>query len=382
MNICIVAVGASALIETESIVGTWKTGTRAGLVALTTHYVGSDTLSQDDWPGIFRSIFASDFVLLDTMGVPAAFDEALTEGLAGYKGQLAVVNATSLAVRSMTRLGRFSLSMMKSMGRKDKPFDAGRMMKMVDRLERLGRALPVGPLRDMRNFFWISRYWLAGGRGNLENMLLLIGREYFGCKKLPKPAAPVAVADCSILDPAGGRIFKSIAEFHRAYPPAADKPGLGLLFRSRPYPLNTHPVMARVMASLSRHFNVLPVALDSTVGRDFNKLRNLLAPPGRPAIDVLVNPESFRLAQGPLGGDAAAGERFLRALDVPVLHPFFLTKRTREQWLSDARGAGTGEFLISIFLPELDGCLDMYPIGAVATLQHMTPQLGPIEDRI
>lgn len=382
MNICIVAVGASALIETERIARAWQAGGRAEGLSLRTHYVGSDTLSEAEWPAVFASMYASDFVLLDTMGVPEAFDAALTEGLAGYRGRLAVVNATSLSVRAMTRLGHFSLSMMKRMGRGAEAPDAGRMMKMVDRLERLGRALPVGPLRDMRNFFWISRYWLAGGRGNLENMLHLIGREYFGRRDLPKPAVPVTIEDCSILDPATGRVFASITAFHKIHPPAPGRPGAGLLFRSRSYPLDTHPVMARVMERLSHHFNVVPVALDSTVGRDFAKLRALLAPGGRPAVDVLINPESFRLAQGPMGGDAAEGVRFLSDLGVPVLHPFFLTKRTGDQWREDHRGAGTGEFLISLFMPELDGAIEMYPIGAVATPAGETPQLGPIEDRI
>ncbi len=389
MKLCIIAVGASSIIEIEKSCRTWADGPWAGRCEVSTHYVGSDFLSEETWPAIFQSLYQSDLVLLDTMGVPDAFGNALAEGIADFKGHVVVVNATSVAVRSLTRLGGFSLNMMRRMdvdkkddSEKKAPRDPARMMKMVEWMEKVGRAIPVGPLRDMRNFLWISKYWLYGTRINIENMLYLIGREYFGYKDFPKPKPPAVIDDCSIMDPASGRIFKSISHYHESFPPEETKPGLGLFFRSRTYPLDTHPVISRVMERLSPGFNVIPIAMDSTVGRDFSKLYKLLMPDGKPLIDVLVNPESFRLAQGPMGGDAVQGERFLRDLNVPVLHPFFLTKRTCTQWLQDNKGADVGEFLISIFLPELDGAVEMYPLGAVGTPQDQTPELAPIDDRI
>ena len=80
MNICIVAVGASSIIEIDKIRRSWQIGPWADFMTVSTYYVGSDTLSDAEWPRIFRSIAASDFVLLDTMGVPAAFDDARLEG--------------------------------------------------------------------------------------------------------------------------------------------------------------------------------------------------------------------------------------------------------------------------------------------------------------
>jgi cobaltochelatase CobN len=386
MKVCIVAVGASSIIETRNVLRSWEGGPWAGKCDICTHYVGSDFISESQWPRIFKDIYESRFLLLDTMGVPNAFGDALAEGLAGYKGHIAVVNATTVALRALTRLGGFSLGMIRRMesgsGKETGPPDAARMMKMTGWMEKLGRTLPVGPLRDMRNFLWIGKYWLSGTRQNIESMLHLIGREYFDCKDFPKPVPPAVIEDCTVMDPASGRMFSTLQDYHGAFPPDKVKPSLALLFRARAYPLDTHPVVCRVRERLSGDFNVIPIALDSTVGRDFRKLYDLLMPNGTPLIDVLVNPESFRLAQGPMGGDAAIGERFLRDLNVPVLHPFFLTKRTRGQWLCDLKGADVGEFLISIFLPELDGDIEMYPVAAVGTPQDRTPELSPIEDRI
>jgi len=388
MNLCIVAVGASSIREAQSALRSWESGPWADRCRLTAHYVGSDLLSETRWPRIFQDIYASDLLLLDTMGVPQAFADALAEGLAGYKGHIVVVNATTVAVRTLTRLGGFSLSMLRRMEKTDGQEsaeglpDAARMMKMTGFMEKIGRALPVGPLRDMRNFLWIGKYWLSGTRAHIESMLHLIGREYFGYKDFPPPAPPTAGDDCTLMDPASGRTFGALQDYHAAFPPDSSKPCLGLLFRARAYPLDTHPVLSCMMGRLAKDFNIVPIALDSTIGRDFKKLSSLLMDGGKPVVDLLVNPEAFRLAQGPMGGDAAQGERFLRDLNVPVLHPFMLTKRTRGQWLADVKGADVGEFLISIFLPELDGNIEMYPVAAVDAQHDGVPELAPIEERI
>ena len=73
MKICIIAVGASSIIETEKVCSTLHNGPLQGCCEIATHYVGSDFLTEDDWPDIFKSMYQSDFVLLDTMGVPAGF---------------------------------------------------------------------------------------------------------------------------------------------------------------------------------------------------------------------------------------------------------------------------------------------------------------------
>jgi len=388
IHLCIVAVGASAIRATEKVVHTWNAGQWPQRCILTTHYVGSDTFSEQQWPRIFRTIAESNFLLLDTMGVSQEFSDALAEGLAEYRGHIVVVNATSVGVRSLTRLGSFSLGMLRRMGkatpdqRNEQTTDVNRMMQLAGWMEKLGKTLPVGPLRDMRNFFWICRYWFYGTVHNIENMLYLIGREYFGGSDFPVPEPPAVFDDCAIMDPESGRVFKTTRAFFTAFPPDPAKPNVALLFRTKSYPLDTHPVTSTLVHRLRQVFNVIPIGLDSIVARDFKKLRALLAPRGTPCIDVLINTEPFRLGQGPVGGDALAGEAFLRELNVPVLHPFLLNKRSRAQWQQDEKGTDVGEFLISIFLPELDGCIETYPVAAVGTPEDQTPELSPLIDRI
>ncbi len=81
-------------------------------------------------------------------------------------------------------------------------------------------------------------------------------------------------------------------------------------------------------------------------------------------MDIVINLLAFRLGAGPMGGDAEFAVEMLKELDVPVLHSFFLSKRTISEWEEDSRGVKTGEFLISVFLPELDGVIETYPIAA------------------
>ncbi|MCX8043712.1 MAG: magnesium chelatase subunit H [Desulfobacterota bacterium] len=388
MKLCIIAVGASSITATQQVLRSWESGPWAGRCTLAAHYVGSDAFSEDAWPRIFHNIYTSDFVLLDTMGVPQAFSDALAEGLAGYAGHVAVVNATSLSVRALTRLGSFSLGMMRRKKKKarsntsDDPLDAGRMMRIVDWMERIGRTLPIGPLRDMRNFFWISRYWLYGSVDNIENMLYLIGREYYNYSDFPEPRPPVLFQDCSIMDPESGSVYTTLTEYEARICPIPEKPRIGLLFRTKSYPLDTHPVVCAMQRQLAQAFCVIPIGLDSIIARDFEKLRELLMPGGTQRVDLLINTEPFRLGQGPIGGDAAQGIQFLETLNVPVLHPFFLHKRTVQQWQEDDKGVDAGEFLISVFLPELDGCIETYPVAAVGTPEDEVPELTPLADRI
>ncbi|NDJ77212.1 MAG: magnesium chelatase subunit H [Chloroflexi bacterium] len=384
MKLCFVAVGVSSLVELDRIARRWESGPWAGRLEVATHYVGGDDFGEDQWPAAFRSMFDSDLTLLDTMGVPAGFSQVLLSDLDDYPGHLVVANADKMSLRSLTRLGKFSMRAMGRMGSKGdagasggQPPDMSKMMKMIDIAEKVGRALPVGPLRDMRNTLWITQYWLHGGEQNIENMLFLLGRDYFGFKDFPRPQPPQTIADTSLNEPVTGHVFPDRRAYERAFPPDANKPTIGVLFRARGYPIDTRVPTVRLVERLRQSFNVVPVALDSALDRDFSHLRVLLG-----EIDVLLNLQPFRLGQGPMGGAADAGEAFLRALNVPYLHPFLMTKRTIDEWQADPLGAGTGTFLISMFLPELDGAIETIPLGAVDPAPAALPDLVPIEERI
>ena len=60
-----------------------------------------------------------------------------------------------------------------------------------------------------------------------------------------------------------------------------------------------------------------------------------------------------------------SSDLLLKDWNAPCLHPYILTKQTDTQWEENVRGAGPGEFLINIMMPELDGMIETLPVGAL-----------------
>ena len=72
----------------------------------------------------------------------------------------------------------------------------------------------------------------------------------------------------------------------------------------------------------------------------------------------------------------------MERLGLPLFHPFFLTKQTRADWAAKPRGANPGEFLISLFLPELDGAVETALLGAMGASGNRGGELSLIPERV
>jgi cobaltochelatase CobN len=386
-NICIIAVGAAGLNQVRKLTHKWQQGPWRGRLQADLHYVGDDYLDPRDWPAVLESVEGKDIVFLDTMGTPKDFSDALYDRMTHFSGHVVVLNADRMNIRSLTRLGHFSMGMMSRMKRgkrtqSDKPASPNRMMRMVRMMERIGQALPVGPLRDMRNYFWLVNYWQLTNEHNVENMLYLVGREYLGFKDFPRAQPPITIDGLLIMEPDSLAVYETVDDLWRAHPRDASKPTIGLLYNSSTYPVTTHPATARLLERLRVQFNVLPMAAFRVEAENLKRFASLVYRNGRPQIDLLINLLAFRLGQGPMGGDAVSTVQFLETLDVPVLHPFFLSKRTVDEWRGNREGVGTGEFLLHFFLPELDGSIEMAPIGAVDPSGEGFAEIDVIDERV
>lgn len=387
INICIIAVGAAGLNQVRRLARRWDPGRWRCRFQADLHYIGADDLDPRDWPAVLDAVDGSDMVFLDTMGAPKDLSDALHERVSRFPGPVVALNADRANIRALTRLGSFSMATMSKMGsgnrsRGAEPPTPARMMRMVGLMERVGRAVPVGPLRDMRNYFWLVKYWQQANERNIENMIYLVGREYLGCKDLPRAKTPVTIDGLLLMEPDSLSVYETRDDLWRAHPRDANRPTIGLLYNSNTYPVDTHPATAQVLERLRARFSVLPIAARRVEAEDLERFRALVCPQGRAEIDLLVNLLAFRLGQGPMGGDARSTVEFLETLDVPVLHPFFLSKRTREEWRADAGGVRTGEFLLHFFLPELDGSIEMMPVGAVSTAGEGFADIAPIDERV
>jgi cobaltochelatase CobN len=331
-------------------------------------------------------LLSADMVLLDLMGADKTFQERLPALLVkAAPSHVVVINTDMGSLRSLTRLGDFKLSAlagMKKMGpgrvtSEDegsiRAMDGEKMLGMVRMLEKVGKAIPLGPIQDARNYIWLGSYWRYGNQRNLRSLLCLVMSRYGKKRRWPKPAPPEAPCAPALYDLPEGRVFGSLAELDAALGCAAQatqKGRVGILFAAGTYPVDTHQAVKDLVQMLRDSFAVYPVAVASGDANTFQYLRTLFIeqPSGAARIDCLINLNAFRLGQGPMGGEAQAGERFLADLDVPYLHPFFISKRDRASWINDIRGLQSGEFMLHYFLPELDGAARMLPLAAASPL--------------
>lgn len=347
-------------------------------------YDAKGELEEKKSAALIQDIADSDLVFVDLMGSPPDVLKAVYKGLEKCTGGVVPYGNTG---REYLRLGQFSAASMKKDDGSEREMDASAIEKMRDMAEMMGRVMP-GKMRDMRNYSQIMKYFKVADKGNILNMLYLILREYGGAGDIPKPANPREAEEAGICDPATMTYYEGLEDYHKTFPFAESKPVIVLLFYGHSYPVDTSGCIAKIKDRLERFANVLPVAVSGTLAANRKKLaRYILHTTAKPA-DLILNFMSFRLGAGPMGGDFQAGIDLLKEADVPYLHPYFMSRRTIAEWEQSVQGAGTSEVMISVMLPELDGAIETYPVGAMTEPQYdsqydiATDELELIEERV
>ncbi len=245
MQISFIAVGASGLKQVSEIAKRWQKTEWKDRVNWELFYVGSDSFKKSDWTPIFNSIQDKKLVLLDLMGADKEFCQALYSHLEDFTGDIIVLNASDQKIRSLTRIGKFSMKGMSKMG-KDKssgPDSMRKMMKMIQTMENVGKALPIGKLRDMRNYFWFGKYWRFANEKNIEGMFYLLGKDYLGYKDFPAIKPPETIDEVLIFDPVTKSSYKSLKNYLKDVPHNSAKATVGILFSNNNYPVDTFPVL-------------------------------------------------------------------------------------------------------------------------------------------
>ena len=359
MKLVVLSVSNSGLAD---LTYAWRELAAGSLLQLKLFYAAKP-LEREAAGQIRQAVAAADFLLLDLMGASRDYEELVLEAAAVCNGQIAPLGGDNDDIRALLRLGGFSGRDMQQ-GKNGAPVSPDSLQKMMSMAEKLGTLLPVGKLKDMKNYVQLIKYWKNAGEENCRSLLCLIGRDYGGLS-LPKPQPPLALEDTGILDPGTARYYTSVAGYRRDAGFDAAKPTIAVLFYGHSYPVRTKGCVAAFIDQLKPFANVLPVAFGRTTSRDLDRLRQLLAVESG-GLDLLVSFLSFRLGAGPMGGDAETAVQLLRELDVPVLHPFFMTRRQIGEWQASPQGINPAEFLVQVMLPELDGCIETVPVGGLA----------------
>lgn len=384
MKVAVVSVSQALLADLAAVYKEFEQEFPAA-VSLTVFYAGRE-LGDDHRDRLRRRLADADFVIVDLMGSPREWEREIMAVCRDSKGQVVPIGGDSEDIRASLRLGAFTARDMQARAKGGEPPSADTMHKMMAMAEKLGKSLPFGKLRDVRNYVWIIRYWKNAGPYNIRNLFCLMAREYGGNKKVPAPQEPQNMDETGIFDPYSRRFYPTLADYEAAVERFdAAQPTVAFIFYAHSYPNRTTACISRFADKIKMFANVLPIAFSRNTGRDLAKLRHLLLASGK--VDLVVNFLAFRLGAGPMGGNADDAVKILEELDVPVLHPFFMARREQEEWEKSSQGVNPSEFLISVMLPELDGAIETIPLGAMGrprrdeTLGMELNELALIDER-
>lgn len=326
-------------------------------------------------------IASADATFLDLMGSPPSVIESVSRGCERSGGQIIPFGASA---REYLKLGKFTASSMGKSGDKAPSMDM--MKKMQKMAETMGKIMP-GKIRDMRNYSFLMKYFQNATEDNIYNMLLLLLKEYGHVKRLPNPKDPALNLPASLYMLPEMEAERNTSKYAERDGHAHGRDNVLLLFSSYAYPTDTIPCVAALHDELSGFCNVYAIGTSSSFHETEKEIRRIIADI-EGGISLIMNCCPFRLAAGPMGGNTEAGVNFLKDMDVPYLHPFFMTRRTEKEWRDTIAGCSPTENLLSIMLPELDGSIDTIPVGAMSEPDMdekygvETYELMPIEERL
>ena len=311
-----------------------------------------------------NSIQTADFAVLDLMGAPLELQQFIIKVCKTAKGHIVPIGGENPSVRGLLKLGSLTGDDVGSGGMKsEKSVNPEAMRKMMDMGEKLGKVIPFGKPKDLRHYVLIGKYWRAARPDDVKNLFYLVLKEYGGVKGLPEPMAPSMVEETSICRPVDLKCYNSFEQYigENTFDPG--KPTVAVLYYGHSYPSRTSSCVAQVAERIGAFANILPVSFASATEKNLEHLKHILYSAAGRKVDLVINFMSFRLGAGPMGGDAEFAVDLLKGLNVPVLHPFFMYRRTEEEWKESSQGINPSEFLITVMLPELDGCVETFPIG-------------------
>ncbi len=289
-------------------------------------------------------------------------------------------------VVKLTRMGRFALDggdsrakaffkRLRSKSSRKKKVKSGKLqMAMLRRVPQILRYIP-GTAQDIRQYFLVLQYWLAGSERNVSNMVRMLVNTYASDEhlrdrlnvELPReyydvglyhPRLPDATADHP--DGMVDRVEALPAVVGLAPDNVKGRVGL-LLMRSYVLAGNVHHYNAVIEQLESNGYQVIPGFASGLDARPV--IEQFFVKDGKPVIDVLLSLTGFSLVGGPAYNDASAAEEVLAALDIPYLAAMGLEFQTLENWQNSERGLLPVESAMMVAIPELDGALNPMVFG-------------------
>jgi magnesium chelatase subunit H len=298
-------------------------------------------------------------------------------------------------VMRLTRMGRFSMGgeggepspwspaalfrRLRGSGKGGGGTGGERQMKQLRRIPKLLRWIP-GTAQDVRAYYLVLQYWMAGSEENLAGLIRFLVDRY-GKRDGARPlrvAPPAEYPESGVYHPELPGI--GIAEDAARLPAGGARGTVGLLLmRSYLLPGNTAHYDAVIRALEARGVRTVPVFAAGLDARPAIR-RYFVDRDGRPTVDAVVSLTGFSLVGGPAYNDSAAAQEVLAALDVPCFAAQALEFQSIEGWRQDARGLHPLQATLMVAVPEMDGSVEPLVFGGKG--DGPDGGMQPIADRV
>ena len=277
------------------------------------------------------------------------------DAMIGVISDASIVKLTKMGSLDMGAPQSGAMKLLKKLRGSAKPStETGqKKMRMLRRLPKILRYIP-GKAQDLRSWFLVMQYWLAGSNENVEAMMRFLISRY--CSKTDwqggHAPSPVEYPEVGLYHPdLAGRITTDPSHLPK---PKGATLTIGLLvMRSYVLSSDTAHYDAVVQSFESKGMRVIPAFASGLDGRP--AIERFFQKDGVTTIDALVSLTGFSLVGGPAYNDSEAAVSVLKALNVPYISAHPLEFQTLEQWEDSAQGLGPIETTMLIALPELDG---------------------------
>jgi len=319
---------------------------------------------------IEKEIDSSDIILVDIRG-DTRIGRELPRMLENKDKTVVVLVAGSQHIFALTKMGKFSGEKIFKPG-KEKEFNVHtyvKAKKFSELTKKLGKFIPIGMLKDMRNWVLSQEYYAEGDAENLRNLILFLLKNYAEVKEIKKIPPPKPQPPYGLYIPKLG-ICEDLKEYKRKIEYDVAKPTVGVLLYGGMHFADTKPIADALYEYLKNDVNFIFVF--SKVEYNIEVINKYLKD-----IDLFLNCQYFRIHGGPYGGEPEPTYEFLRRTDVPLLIGLRSYETDIEKWSESKQGINPLEIVLGVTLPELDGGIE--PIF-VAGLQSFDDQvLGKIK---
>lgn len=324
---------------------------------------------------IEEEINSSDVILIDMRGdirIRRELPKMLKE-----KDKTVVVLVGDFA---LTKMGKFKGETIFKPGR-EKEFNIHtyiKVKKFSELTKKLGKFLPFGMLKDMRNWILAQEYYTEGGSENLKNLILFLLRNYTGIKEIKRVPPPQKQLLYGLYIPNVG-ICENMEEYKRKIKFDTTKPTIGGLLYGGMHFTDTKPIADALYEYLKNDVNF--IFAFSKVEYNIEVINKFFRD-----VDLFLNCQFFRIHGGPYGGEPEPTYEFLQKVDVPLIVGLWAYQTEIEKWRESKQGINPLEIVMGVTLPELDGGIEPIFVGGLQAFDDevlgKVKQIKVLDDRI